>query len=93
MGDGLYETIDFVYGAYTECYGAGFLPNGNLQINDVCNLIFPSGSSQWGEIYKFSNGVTSGTGFTYDWENDYGEFGTVTLTRQDGMDWPPLRTE
>jgi hypothetical protein len=46
-------------------YGGGFLPAGNLQINDICNLIFPTGASQWAEIYTFSNGLTSGTSFTF----------------------------
>lgn len=83
VGDGVYETTDFVYGAYLSCWDWDGLPEGNLQINDVCILIFPTGASQWAEIYTFSNGSTSGTSFTFYWENDYGEFGTVTLTRQE----------
>lgn len=67
--------------------------NGSLQIYDVCNLIFPTGLSQYGDIYTFSNGSSSGTSFSFSWDNTYGELGTVTLTRQDGRDWPPLRTE
>jgi hypothetical protein len=93
VGDGVYETTDFVYGAYPVCYNWNGIPGGSLKINDVCNLIFPTGLSQFDEIYTFSNGSTSGASFTFDWENDYGESGTVTLTRQDGMEWPPLRTE
>jgi hypothetical protein len=94
VGDGVYETADFTYGAYVACYGGwGGTPDGSLQINDVCNLIFPTGLSQWDEVYTFSNGTTAGISFAFDWVNDYGESGSVTLIRQDGQDWPPLRTE
>lgn len=94
VGDGVYETADFVYGAYVACYdGWGVTPDGSLKINDVCNLVFPTGLSQWDEVYIFSNGVTAGSSFSFDWVNDFGEAGSVTLTRQDGVDWPPLRTE
>jgi hypothetical protein len=94
VGDGVYTTTDFTYGAYAACYnGWGGTPDGSLQINDVCNLIFPTGESQWQEEYTYSNGTTSGISFAFDWINDYGESGSVTLIRQDGQDWPPLRTE
>ncbi len=86
FGDGVYETSDFVYGAYVACYNWNGTPDGSLRINDVCNLIFSTGMDQFTDTYTFSNGSTLGTSFTFNWVNTYGGFGTVTLTRQDGRD-------
>ena len=86
------DAADFSYGAYAACYGAGStLPGGNLQIKDACNIIAPIGSSRWGEFYYFESVVVDGPNLTISWFNDYApEAGVLTLTRQDGANWPPL---
>jgi len=68
--------------------GAG---NGTVQIVDACNKLSWSGSSQWGETYAFNSVTTNGSVLVLDWINNYGEGGVVTLTRQDGSDWPLLK--
>ncbi len=88
------SVADFSYGAYDACYGpGGAFPEGDLQVLDVCGLIAPTGASQWGEVYWFNNVTVNGAELTIDWENDYGEAGVTTLTRQDSNDWPPLTHE
>jgi len=90
-GSGLYsvEDGDFSYGAYYICYGGWTgKPLGTLQVSDACGILSPVGASQWGEVYLFNSVSVSGTALTIDWENDYGEAGITTLTRQDGVDWP-----
>ncbi|MCI5082293.1 MAG: hypothetical protein MRY78_11380 [Saprospiraceae bacterium] len=94
-GNGVYNTVDFSYGAYELCYGAGAtLPHedgaGDLRIENACDIIKPIGASRWGELYVFESVSTSGPDLTISWSNDYGEAGTVTLTRTDGRDWPNL---
>lgn len=95
VGVGVYNTVDFSYGAYFACYGDGAtLPHddaaGNLRIENACDRLFPTGASRWAETYWYNSVESNGTDLTIAWENDYGESGTVTLTRQDGVDWPNL---
>ncbi len=91
-GDNLYAVDggDFSYGAYLACYGGWTgKPMGTLKNKDACNVLSPVGSSQWGEVYTF-NEVKRQTNLKVlylDWVNDYGEAGTVDLTRSD-KDWP-----
>lgn len=98
-GDGIYslytsegeENADFAYGAYFACYPAdATLPGTDLQVQDACEILKPIGLSRWGEVYKYNEVTVNGINLTIDWENDYGEAGITTLTRQDGNDWPPL---
>lgn len=88
---GVYGLSDFSMGAYFPCYGpTATLPGGSLKIQDICNRIFPTGTSRWGETYWFNSVSVSGADLTIDWENDYGEAGVTTLTREGGANWPAL---
>ncbi len=90
-GAGTYVAADMSFGAYEVCYGPGSaLPEGTLEIQDICNKLSYIGVSQWGEVYQFNSMTVDGSTLTFDWENDYGEAGKTTLTRQDGRDWPNL---
>lgn len=90
------EDGDYSFGAYDGCYGDGTpesgqsWPEGNLRINDLCNTLFWTGASQWGEIYTFDAVSVSGAELTLTWHNDYGEGGTSIITREGGANWPPL---
>jgi hypothetical protein len=82
---------DYAFGSYFECYSpTATLPGGNLRINDLCNGLFWTGASRWGETYTFNSVSVSGADLIVDWENDYGEAGITTLTREGGANWPPL---
>lgn len=79
--------------AYFGCYGDDpTSPGGNLRINDLCNELFWTGESRWGENYTFNAITVTGPTMVLDWENDYGESGITTITREGGADWPPLFT-
>ena len=82
---------DYAFGAYFPCYSpTAALPEGNLRINDLCNTLSWTGASQWGELYIFNSVTVSGADLIMDWDNDYGEAGITTLTREGGANWPPL---
>ncbi len=101
LGDGVYniiavdangvDQVDFSMGAYWVCYGlTSTLPGGDLRIADACGKLRYTGTSRWGEVYKFNALTVDGKSLTMDWENDYGEAGITTLTRTDGKNWPAL---
>jgi hypothetical protein len=80
---------DMSMGAYWACYSpTTALPEGDLRINEFCNNLFYTGSSQWGETYSFTNIESNGAELTIAWSNDYGEAGSTVLTRTDGTNWP-----
>ncbi len=85
---------DYAFGAYHACYSpTATLPGGNLRIKDICNTLSWVGASRWGEVYWFNSVTVNGADLILDWENDYGEAGVATITREGGANCPPLRTE
>lgn len=91
-----YKIDDFVFGSWDACYGPGSGgalgsdPAVTLRIVDICNKISVAGNDQYGDTYTYKIVKVDGSALTIDWSNTYGEFGTVTLTRQDGASWPAL---
>ncbi len=92
-----YTVTDFVFGSWDACYGAGSggalasNPAVTLRIVDICGTISVTGNDQYGDSYTYTIKSISGSTLTIEWENTYGEFGTVALTRKDGANWPPLK--
>ncbi len=88
---------DASMGAYFACYESsaeGSLPNGeggatgSVGIGESCSILNWEGQSQWGEVYTFDAVSADGIKLTLSWANDYGEAGSVVLTRTDGVTWP-----
>lgn len=88
-GTTTYTSSDFAFGSWIHCYGSG-VPGGSLRLSDACNKISVTGTDQYGDSYRYLIEAVSGTSLTIKWDNTYGEFGTVVLTRTDGTNWPPL---
>jgi len=87
---GLYTVDDFSFGSWGEAYNID-PPTGNLLWSNNCSTIVLSGTDNFGETWEFTEvSVSNGPEFTFTWSNTYGEFGTVTLTRSDGKNWPFL---
>ncbi len=87
---GKYVFDDWAFGAYHECYGGPASSWGGLQLVDLCNVISVTGEDSYGDGWTFTINSIEGAVMDANWVNEYGEFGTVVLTRQDGTDWPPL---
>lgn len=88
---GLYVVDDFSFGSWGGAYGID-PPSGTLRFRENCGTISLSGTDNYGDSWKLTEILESGgPNFTFKYENTYPEFGTVTLTRLDGMDWPPLK--
>ena len=89
---GAYTSSDFAFGSWDHCYGPGSgASQGTLAIRDACNIISVSGSDQFGDTYTYTILEVNGIDLTLKWENTYGEFGTVKLSRKDGKSWPALK--
>ncbi len=82
-GAGEYVISDFSAGVYQEWYGAcyGYTFETEATLNDVCNTISFSGEDGFGGAVSGSGTYNPETGvITYEWENEFGDTGTVTLT-------------
>jgi len=87
---GDYILSDFSFGAWPEAYGIE-PPSGTLKWSNICSKISLSGTDNYGDIWKMDEVISSGgPDFTFTWSNTYGEYGKVTLTREDGGSWPTL---
>ena len=89
-GGGKYTCDDWAFGTYPECYGGTAASWGTLALTDVCNQISVSGADNYGDTWEWTITSIDGATLNFDWTQTYGEFGTVSLTRKDGKDWPPL---
>ena len=88
MTPGIYKFGDFSMGAWGEAYNID-PPTGTLLFSHICGVVSLTGTDNYGDTWSMTEVVESdGPNFTYRWENTYGEFGTVTLTRADGSNWP-----
>jgi hypothetical protein len=89
LGGGQYDISDASFGGWIGLYGPGNTAQ-KVQLKDICNKISYSGKDQFGEVFSFSNLVVNGNKISFNWQNDYGEKGTTTLTRKDNSNWPAL---
>ena len=88
---GVYVVEDFSFGSWPGAYGID-PPSGTLRFRENCGTISLSGTDNYGDVWTMTEILESGgPNFTFKYENTYPEFGTVTLTRLDGQDWPPLQ--
>lgn len=87
-GGGVYAISDGSFGGWEALYG----PPGasGVTLIDICNTLSFGGSDDYGDTYTISNVITSGSNLSFSWSNTYGEYGSTTLTRTDGTDWPDL---
>ncbi|MBT8234072.1 MAG: hypothetical protein HKO66_02070 [Saprospiraceae bacterium] len=89
---GVYKFDDFSFGAWGAAYGID-PPTGTITFFHLCGVASIEGIDNYGDSWSLTEVLEAdGPNFTFSWANDssYNEFGTVTLTRQDGKDWPPI---
>lgn len=90
MEEGQYSISDGSFGLFGNCWADD--PVTGLTLSDACDIISVSGEDQYGYEYTYEIVSVDGPTLIMNWENGYGDSGTVELTRQDGKDWPPLAT-
>lgn len=87
LGGGVYETSDASFGQFDTCWGD--TPAVGIEFQHLCNSITvdETTSDQYGDSYTYT--ITSVTGpiMVLDWVNTYGDQATVTITRENGVDW------
>lgn len=87
---GIYIVDDFSFGAWGAAYGID-PPTGTLEWTHICGVFNLTGVDNYTDTWMVDEILESdGPNFTYKWSNTYGEFGTVTLVRDDGTNWPKL---
>ncbi|GAB5523966.1 MAG: hypothetical protein Roseis2KO_18380 [Roseivirga sp.] len=93
-GDGTYTfespngNNDQSFGMFDSCWSDD-PQTGDRGMTDVCGLVDNRGTDKYGDTYYWTALSGAGTpSITFDWINDWGDRGTVTLTRDDGNNWP-----
>lgn len=81
---GEYLLDDATFGQYDCAWNDS--PASGVTWTDFCDQITVGGSDQYGLVYGYILVSNDGTELVLDWFNDYGDTGTVTLTRAGG--WP-----
>lgn len=93
-GDGSYTfnypngNNDQSFGMFDSCWSDD-PGTGDRGMTDVCGLVDNRGTDKYGDTYYWTGLSGAGTpSITFDWINDWGDRGQVTLTRGDGNNWP-----
>lgn len=92
VATGKYSTTDASFGQFTNVWGDSPAVGDDMVIQDACNVLTISGGDQYSDTYTYRIVSVDGPVMTINWNNTYGDAGTVVLTRQDGRDWPALRS-
>lgn len=85
LGDDTYSSSDLSFGLFASCWGDN--PAAGPTLSMLCSTLSVSGTDQYGDQYTYNITDVSGPDLTIEWENTYGDGGTVVLTRTDGTDW------
>jgi hypothetical protein len=86
LGDDTYSSSDLSFGQFASCWGDS--PATGPTLSMLCSTLSVSGTDQYGDQYTYTITDVNGPDLTIEWENTYGDGGTVVLTRTDGTDWP-----
>lgn len=94
QGGGSYLVSDLGFGQYpSSCWNDGPATSGGAIITEICSELISGGTDQYGLVYTWVITDVSGPELSMTWSNDYGDSGTVVVTREGGNDWPPLFTK
>ncbi len=85
--DGQYTFSDWSMGAYSACYGPSSNRNwGQLAFSVIADVqSFTGFIDAFGDTWTFNNVTIDGEVWSFDWENTYGEGGSVAVTFPGGV--------
>jgi hypothetical protein len=88
---GKYSLDDASFGLYGAIYDddPAVGPNGAF-LTWVCREFLFSGSDQYSDTFTYNIVSVTGPVMVFTWRNTWGDGGTVTLTREGGVDWPDI---
>lgn len=88
---GVYSLDDASFGLYGAVYedDPAVGPDGAF-FTWVCREFLFSGSDQYSDTFTYNIISVTGPVMTFSWTNTWGDGGTVTLTREGGVDWPDV---
>lgn len=84
ISHGFYGLSDATFGQYDCAWNDK--PAAGVTWTDFCDEVTTGGADQYGLLYGYTLVSNDGTTLVLNWFNDYGDSGTVTLTRTGG--WP-----
>ena len=92
---GVYSISDASFGGWVALYGVQSPASNNtakgVSFSVSCGKLSVIGKDQFLEVFDLNSLVISGKTMTFKWFNDFGEYGTTTLTRTLAQgDWEPL---
>lgn len=88
---GKYSLDDASFGLYGAVYedDPAVGPDGAF-FTWVCREFLFSGSDQYADTFTYTINSVVGPVMVFTWRNTWGDGGTVTLTREGGVDWPEI---
>jgi len=88
---GKYSLDDASFGLYEAVYedDPAVGPDGAF-FTWVCREFLFSGSDQYSDTFTYTIVSVTGPVMVFTWRNTFGDGGTVTLTREGGVDWPDI---
>lgn len=88
---GSYSLSDGTFGVWGVCYTNTPWGNGNVRINDACNVLSMTGTDRFGDSYSMTVISSTPEILTIRWVNTYDEFGTVEIKSNAGKPWPAFK--
>lgn len=88
---GSYSLNDGTFGVWGVCYTNTPWGNGNVRINDACNVLSMTGTDRFGDSYSMTVIRSTPELLTIRWVNTYDEFGTVEIKSNPGKPWPAFK--
>lgn len=85
ISNGIYAIDDSSFGAYAPFYN---VKSTGVKFKNLCGKLSFTDSNQYGDSFTISNVVVNGSSLTFNWMTTFNEYGTTTLTRTDGTNWP-----
>ncbi|MEZ0006978.1 hypothetical protein ABH942_002356 [Flavobacterium sp. 28YEA47A] len=88
---GKYSLDDASFGLFEAIYDddPAVGPDGAF-LTWVCREFLFSGSDQYSDTFTYNIISVTGPVMVFTWRNTWGDGGTVTLTREGGVDWPDI---
>jgi hypothetical protein len=88
--EGVYDNPDFSFGMFAFVWGDSPATSVTAQVKWFCSSLLPQGADQYSDSYTYNITNVDGDTMTIEWNNTWGDIGTVDLTREGNEEWPSI---